>query len=117
MEGGSDVSDKTVEITVYRYDPSVDDQGRHQVFAVPLTEGMSVMDALDYIYDNLDGSLAYYDHAACNQGICHCCLAQIDGKASLMCQTLVRGDVTIDPLPKFEIVKDLVTKRGGDGSA
>lgn len=111
------MSHKTVDITVHRYDPAVDDEGRHQTFAVPLTEGMSVMDALDYIYENLDGSLAYYDHAACNQGICRRCLVQIDGKPGLMCQTLVRGNLTVDPLPRFALIRDLVTNRGGDVDA
>jgi succinate dehydrogenase/fumarate reductase-like Fe-S protein len=28
------------------------------------------MDCLDYIYQNQDGALAYYDHAGCSLGIC-----------------------------------------------
>ena len=107
------MSQKTVNITVHRYDPAVDNEGRQETFAVPLIEGMSAMDALDYIYENLDGSLAYYDHAACNQGICRRCLAQIDGKPGLLCQTLVRENMTLEPLPGFDVVRDLVTKRGG----
>ncbi len=105
--------EKKVNITVHRYDPAVDNKGRHETFIVPFVEGMSAMDALDYIYENLDGSLAYYDHAACNQGICRRCLVQIDGKPGLLCQTIVREDMTLDPLPRFDVVRDLVTKRGG----
>jgi len=108
---------KTVEVKVYRFDPAVDESGYYQTFEVPLVQGISVMDALDYIYENLDGSLAYYDHAACNQGICRRCLVQIDGKPGLMCQTLVQGNLTVEPLPKFEVVKDLVTKKGSKTDA
>jgi len=105
---------KTVKVKVYRFDAAVDESGHYQTYKVPLVQGMSVMDALDYIYENLDGSLAYYDHAACNQGICRRCMIQINGRVSLMCQTLVEGDVTLDPLPRFDVTKDLVHKRGGE---
>ena len=84
-----------------------------QDFEVPLTEGMSVLGALDYIYENLDATLAYYDHAACAQGICKTCLAKIDGKGGLLCQTLLKGDVTVEPAGRFKVVRDLVTDSGG----
>jgi succinate dehydrogenase/fumarate reductase-like Fe-S protein len=84
-----------------------------QEFEVPVTEGMSVLGALDYIYENLDPTLAYYDHAACAQGICKTCLAKIDGKPGLMCQTLVKGDVRVEPAGKFKVIRDLVTETGG----
>ncbi|MBU1050169.1 hypothetical protein KKG90_09130 [Candidatus Bipolaricaulota bacterium] len=91
-------------------DPAVSDG--FQTYEVPWVQGMSVMDGLDYIYENLDGSIAYYDHAACNQGICKRCLVQINGKTSLMCQTLVIGDMTLEPLPSQEVARDLVTNWG-----
>ncbi|MFC2099963.1 2Fe-2S iron-sulfur cluster-binding protein [Candidatus Bipolaricaulota bacterium] len=105
--------EKTVSIRVSRFDPGTDEASRHDSYDVPVVKGMSVMDALDYIYENLDGTLAYYDHAACNQGICKRCLIQINGETGMMCQTLVTGDITLDPLPQFEVIKDLVTARGG----
>ncbi len=86
----------------------------YQEYDVPFTRGMSVMDGLDYIYEHLDGSLAYYDHAACNQGICRRCLARIDGQTGLLCQTLVTADTTVEPIPTQDVERDLVTKRGRD---
>ena len=100
-------------VTVSRFDPSDDEQPYSQAYEVPVVQGMSVLDVLDYIYENLDGSLAYYDHAACQQGICRRCLLSINGKAKLMCQTLVEDDVTLEPLAKFAVVRDLVYRRGG----
>jgi succinate dehydrogenase/fumarate reductase-like Fe-S protein len=106
------VTQKSVKVTVARYDPSTDKAPREETFKVPLKEHMSVLDALDYIYQNLDGTLAYYDHAACDQGICRRCLAVINGELSLMCQTLVEEDITVAPLSRFEVVRDLVYTRG-----
>ena len=46
-------------LKVYRYDPDRDEDGYYTIYQVPFTEGMRVLDALNYIHDNLDGSLAY----------------------------------------------------------
>ena len=77
---------------------------------------MSAMDVLDYIYQNLDGTLAYYDHAGCALGICARCTCKINGKAGLTCQVSVSGDVTLDPISPARVQKDLVceTKRKSD---
>ena len=104
---------KNVQVTVSRFDPSVDEKPYDQSYEVPVIAGMSVLDVLDYIYENLDGSLAYYTHAACQQGICRRCTLVINGKPSLMCQTLVEGDLTLGPPPKFEVIRDLVYNKRG----
>lgn len=108
------MSQKNVRVTISRFDPGVDGEPHYQTYEVPLVEGMSVLEALDYIYENLDGSLAYYTHAACRQGICRRCTLRINGKPSLMCQTPVEGDVLVEPPPKFEVVRDLVYRRRGE---
>lgn len=108
-----DMAEKNVQVTISRFDPSVDKKPYDQTYEVPVVEGMSVLDALDYIYDNLDGSLAYYAHAACSQGICRRCTIVINDKPSLMCQTLIEGDLKLGALQKFKVVKDLVYERGG----
>lgn len=105
--------ERNIKVTVYRFDTFIDEQPYYQTYEVPVVKGMSVLEVLDYIYENLDGSLAYYDHAACQQGICRRCTLSINGKPSLMCQTLVEGDITLEPPSKFEVVRDLVYEIGG----
>jgi succinate dehydrogenase/fumarate reductase-like Fe-S protein len=106
--------EKMVNVKVFRFDPTVDKEPRYQAYPVPLEEGMSAMTALDYIYQNLDPTLAYYDHAACDLGICARCTGIINGKPGLFCQTVIRGDVTLEPSSKTKIIKDLVVRRGED---
>ncbi len=108
-----EMAQKNIKVKVFRFDPTTDKEPRYQTYEVPLTEGMSVLDVLDYIYENLDSSLAYYDHAACRHGLCGGCTLLVNGKASLVCQTPVSGDITIEPPSKFEVVRDLVYKRKG----
>ncbi len=57
------MSYETIKVKVFRFDPSVDKEPYYKTYEVPFEEGLSAMDCLDYIYQNLDGTLAYYDHA------------------------------------------------------
>jgi len=109
------MSIKKIQVKVFRFDPSTDREPRYQSYEVPFEKGMSAMSALDYIYQTLDGTLAYYDHAACDLGICARCTGIINGKAGLFCQTLIEGDVTLEPSSKVRVIKDLVVKRAGEG--
>ena len=104
-----------IKVKVFRFDPPADKEPRYQDFEVPFEKGMSAMSALDYIYQNLDGTLSYYDHAGCDLGICGRCTGMIDGKPGLFCQTVIQGDVTLEPLSHSRVLKDLVTKRQGQG--
>jgi fumarate reductase iron-sulfur subunit len=104
---------QNVNITISRFDPSVDPEPYYQTFEVPVAEGTAVLQVLDYIYEHLDNTLSYHDHGACAQGICKQCTILINGKPSLMCQNMVMGDTRLEPLQKFKVVKDLVYQRGG----
>lgn len=105
------MSEKNINVKVFRYDPIGDKEPYYQDFEVPFAEGMSAMDALDYIYQNLDSTLAYYDHAGCSLGICAKCTGRINGKAGLLCQTPVSGEAILEPTKKDKVLKDLVMKR------
>ncbi len=100
-----------INATVFRFNPSVDTQPYYKTYRVPVSSGTSAMNVLDYIYENLDSTLSYYDHAGCALGICMRCMGRINNKAGLFCQTLVDGDVTLEPLKKEGIIKDLVVRR------
>jgi len=97
---------KSVRVKVFRFNPKVDKEPRYQMYEVPKESYMSVIDVLDYIYENLDGSLGYY--SCCRRGICGRCTVVINGQAKLSCLTMVEGDITIDPLPRREVIRDLV---------
>lgn len=83
-------------------------------YEVPVvSDAMTVMDVLDYIYSNLDHSLAYYRHSACNQGICARCAVKLDGKTVLACATRVPSGATsilLEP-GASHVARDLVTSR------
>jgi succinate dehydrogenase/fumarate reductase-like Fe-S protein len=104
---------KEINVEVFRFDPSLDREPYFQSYRVPLRQGMSAMGALDYIYQNLDGTIAYYDHAGCSLGICARCLGRINGKSKLLCQTVIHEDIRLEPLSESRVIRDLVIEREG----
>mgnify|MGYP000630865479 CR=1 FL=1 len=97
---------KKIKVRILRFNPAKDAQPYYKEYEVPLSEGLTVLMALNYIYENIDSSLAYY--YSCRTGKCGGCTVMVNGKAVLACVTLVEGDITIEPLPGFKVIKDLV---------
>jgi succinate dehydrogenase / fumarate reductase iron-sulfur subunit len=81
-----------------------------KTYQVPVREGMTVLDGLHYIKDNLDASLAW--RYSCRMGVCGSCGMLLNGRPTLACNTqilhIADTDLTVGPLPNFNIVRDLV---------
>jgi succinate dehydrogenase/fumarate reductase iron-sulfur protein len=75
-------------------------------YKVPIVPQMTVLDALQYIREQLDGTLAF--NYSCQKQRCGSCAMKIGDKISLACYTPVRNGLRIAPLPGFEVTKDLV---------
>lgn len=110
---GDTMTRKEITVTVHRSDTNGSKTGTKRRYTVPFTDGMSAMDVLDYIYQHLDSSIAYYDHAGCGLGICARCTGKINGKAGLFCQTEVNGEgeLVLEPTNEDRVLRDLVMKK------
>jgi succinate dehydrogenase/fumarate reductase-like Fe-S protein len=97
--------EKTIRAEVYKYDPDVDKAPYFMTYDVPSTEKMSVTNVLEYIYENLDHSLAFF--VSCKRGNCSRCVVAIEGKNCLACTTEVKGDVRIEPAKDRKVIRDL----------
>jgi len=98
---------QSINVKINRFDPIKDKEPYFHIYKVPLEEGMSIHDVLIYIYETLDSSLAYFNHATCRRGVCVRCTLNVNNKVVVSCQTEVKGDMTIVP-PRGEVVRDLV---------
>ena len=72
---------KTIEIEVLRYRPEQDKEPFWQSFKVPFTDDWSVLQGLQYIKDELDGTLSF--RWSCRMAICGSCGMMVDGKPRL----------------------------------
>jgi succinate dehydrogenase/fumarate reductase iron-sulfur protein len=99
--------EKKISVKILRYNPEKDDKPRHQTFEVPITtEGMSVLNVLNYIYERLDSTVSYYK--SCRIGKCRGCMISVNGKTRYACTTAVKGSLVLEPVRGFGVIKDLV---------
>jgi len=96
-------------IHILRSDAQDSAEPRFESFTVPHENDMTVLAALLWIQDNLDGTVAF--RYACRGAVCGSCAMVINGNFELACRTHLRNlpvDVVIEPLPNQPIEKDLV---------
>src|SRR5713226_2654148 len=100
----------TITLDVTRYSPERDAEPTSQTYQVPLRKDWVVLDGLNHIKDQIDGSLTY--RWSCRMGICGSCGMMVDGEPKLTCATFLTdyapGPVRVEPLRYFPIVRDLV---------
>ncbi|MEQ1515724.1 MAG: succinate dehydrogenase/fumarate reductase iron-sulfur subunit [Usitatibacteraceae bacterium] len=101
---------RVINIEVLRYRPEQDEKPFFQLFEVPFNDDMSVLQGLQYIKDELDGSLSF--RWSCRMAICGSCGMMIDGVPRLACQTFLRNfhpnTLRVEALAHFPIERDLV---------
>lgn len=101
---------RQVTFRVQRYNPEGGCEPYIQEFIVPSGRGMTVLDGLIYIKENLDSSLAF--RTSCRMAICGSCGMLINNYPHLACHTQIEefrsNTLTIKPLPNLAIIKDLV---------
>jgi succinate dehydrogenase/fumarate reductase-like Fe-S protein len=98
---------KTAVLRVWRGSPG--EVGRYERFDVPYEDGMSVLDALRWIRGHLDSTLAIR-YSCINANACKTCMALVNGEVEYTCIAKLRPDgVTVEPLPKRPLIRDLVT--------
>lgn len=104
-----------MQFTVFRFDPSTEQEPRYSTYDVPVQEGTTLLEALLWIVDNADGSLSF--RYACREAICGACAMFVNGRHRLACKTQIKDlraeEVVVHPLPHLPIVKDLVVDMSG----
>ena len=102
-------TEKIVEFKIKRFDP----QGKRHytsTYKVPVRKGMTVLEGLLYIKDNLDETLTF--RHSCRMGICGSCGVNVNGKPVPACYTqiidLQADSLLIEPLSNMPVIKDLV---------
>jgi fumarate reductase iron-sulfur subunit len=99
---------------VLRFDPrQPGDVPRVQTYELEDADGMTLFIALNEIREKQDPSLKF--DFVCRAGICGSCAMMITGRPGLACRTLTRDvgpEITLAPLPVFELIGDLSVNTG-----
>ena len=105
---------RTLVIRVLRYNPREPSIApRWQSYRLEEADGMTLFIALNEIRETQDPSLQF--DFVCRAGICGSCSMLVNGRPKLACRTLTRdlsAEVTLAPLPWFELIADLSVETG-----
>lgn len=105
---------RLLKITAFRYDPQdPTSEPRMQTYEVAEAPGMTLFIALTEIRETQDPSLQF--DFVCRAGICGSCGMLINGRPGLACRTLTEqldAEITLAPLPAFELIGDLSVNTG-----
>jgi len=105
---------RLLRIHVLRFNPTeVGNEPRMQTFELEEAPGMTLFVALTEIRERHDASLNF--DFVCRAGICGSCGMLINGRPGLACRTLTESlgvDITLTPLPVFELISDLSVNTG-----
>lgn len=99
---------KTIRLKIYRFNPAVDSEPGYKLYEVPKVERglQTVMNALEYIFENLDPGLAFY--RSCRGGVCSGCRLSVNGRQALSCMTIAGDGMVLGPAKGYKVIKDLV---------
>ncbi len=98
-----------IKVTVQKYDPDCDKAPYFKTYTIPYTREMRVLEALDYIVEEIGDSLAY--QWFCGVKKCGMCGVMVNGRQTLGCWEPVQPEMVIEPLPHFPVERDLVIDR------
>ncbi|MBN2411952.1 succinate dehydrogenase iron-sulfur subunit [candidate division KSB1 bacterium] len=109
-ENNSTKNTTTVIFEILRYNPETGEKPKMQEYNVQVYKGMTVLDGLNWIKENLDPSLVW--RSSCRMGVCGSCGMFINGYPRLACNNQIlkisNKKLQIKPLPNFDIIRDLV---------
>lgn len=106
------MSERIIRIKRYSLEPgnSSEPANREELFRLPGDEKMTVLQALQQIYEEQDPTLAF--EYSCRYGRCGLCAVEVNGKPRLACTTFLQeGETTIGPLSNLPVLRDLVIDR------
>lgn len=116
VRGGTamDRPPRRLRIDILRYNPQNPTSRPHfEPYELEEADGMTLFIALNDIREKYDGSLQF--DFVCRAGICGSCGMLINGRPGLACRTLTRtldAEITLAPLPAFELIGDLSVNTG-----
>lgn len=104
------MAERTIMLEVFRYRPDTEKEPVFQSYTVPFRDDWVVLDALNYLKDQVDGSISF--RWSCRMGVCGSCGMMVNGTPKLTCAAFLKdyypGPVRVEPLANFPVERDLI---------
>jgi succinate dehydrogenase/fumarate reductase-like Fe-S protein len=102
-----------VHLKIFRFNPDVESVPHYQTYVIPWTEGLTLLNAVRWIYRTTDPTLAYRNYF-CGRGLCGGCRMTVDGMAKKSCHVVLEPnrEYLVEPLRSFPLIRDLVVDFG-----
>ena len=101
---------ETMKLEIFRYHPEKKNEPTFQTYEVPFLEDWVILDAINYIKDEIDGTLSY--RWSCQMGVCGSCGMMINGVPKLSCAVFLKDyypdKIRVEPLTGFPVERDLI---------
>ena len=101
---------ETMKLEIFRYHPEKENEPTFQTYEVPFLEDWVILDAINYIKDQIDGTLSY--RWSCQMGVCGSCGMMINGVPKLSCAAFLKDyypdKIRVEPLTGFPVERDLI---------
>ena len=101
---------ETMKLEIFRYRPEKENEPTFQTYEVPFLEDWVILDAINYIKDEIDGTLSY--RWSCQMGVCGSCGVMINGVPKLSCAAFLKDyypdKIRVEPLTGFPVERDLI---------
>lgn len=99
-----------IQLKVFRYQPEKSDQPYYDTFEIKAEPTDRVLDLLEYVRGDIDGTLAY--RRSCAHGVCGSDGMRINGHNRLACKVLVHdlgsNKILVEPMLGLPVIKDLI---------
>jgi succinate dehydrogenase iron-sulfur subunit len=103
-----------ITLQIARYRPEQESEATFDEFDVPCPKDWVILDGLNHVKDQIDGTLAY--RWSCRMGICGSCGMTVNGEPKLTCATFLSeyapGPIRVEPLRNFPVIRDLIVDIG-----
>ena len=103
---------ETIKLEIFRYRPEKESEPTFLTYEVPFLEDWVVLDAINHIKGEIDGTLSY--RWSCQMGVCGSCGVMINGVPKLSCAAFLKDyypdKIRVEPLTGFPVERDLISQ-------
>jgi len=102
-----------VFLKVFRFNPTADAIPYFKRYALPWSEGLTLLAAIRQIYASMDQTLGFRNYY-CGRGLCAGCRVTVDGSVKKACHVILEQEqeYLVEPLKGFPVIRDLVVDFG-----